>query len=88
MCRYARESSAREFIIATEVGIIHRLRKENPGKQFILAYDGAICTNMKLNTLERVYLSLKEEKHLVTVPDVVAKKARNALEKMISILGT
>ena len=87
MCRYARESSAREYIIATEVGLIHRLGKENPGKEFIPAYDGAICPNMKLNTLERVYLSLKEEQHPITVPNVVAKKARRALEKMFSILG-
>ena len=88
MCRCAGESSAREYIIATEVGLLHRLSKENPGKEFIPAYDGAICTNMKLNTLERLYLSLKEEKHSIVVPDAVARKARRALEKMFSILGT
>jgi quinolinate synthase len=88
MSRYAREGSAREYIVATEVGLLHRLKKENPRKEFVPAYDGAICTNMKLNTLERVYLSLKEEKHPVAVPDVVAKRGRNALEKMVSILGT
>ncbi len=86
MCRYVGESSARECIIATEAGLIHRLRKENPRKEFIPAYDGAICTNMKLNTLERLYLSLKEEKYLITVPDAVARKARRALEEMFSIL--
>jgi quinolinate synthase len=85
MCRYAQENSAREYIIATEVGILHRLRKENPGKEFIPAYEGAICTNMKLNTLERVYLSLKEERYHITVPDAVAKKARRALERMFSL---
>jgi quinolinate synthase len=88
MSRYAREGSAREYIVATEVGLLHRLKKENPRKEFVPAYDGAICTNMKLNTLERVYLSLKEEKHPVAVPDAVAKRGRNALEKMVSILGT
>ena len=88
MCRYARRSSAREYIIATEVELLHRLGKENSGKEFIPAYDGAICTSMKLNTLERVYLSLKEETHPVTVSDAVAKKARKALEKMLSILGS
>ena len=86
ICRYAKESSAQEYIIGTEVGIIHRLEKENPGKTFILAYDGAICPNMKLHTLERVYLSLKEERYPVTVPDAVAKKARKALERMVSIV--
>jgi len=84
ICRYARKSSAKKYIIGTEVGIIHRLEKENPGKTFIPAYDGAICPNMKLNTLERVYLSLKEERYPVTVPNSVAKKARKALERMVS----
>jgi quinolinate synthase len=84
ICRYARESSAKKYIIGTEVGIIHRLEKENPRKTFIPAYDGALCTNMKLNTLERVYLSLKEERYPVTVPNSVAKKARKALERMVS----
>jgi len=86
ICRYARESSAEKYIIGTEVGIIHRLKKENPEKTFIPAYEGAICPNMKLNTLERVYLSLKEERYPVTVPNSVARKARKALERMISIV--
>ena len=86
ICRYARESSAEKYIIGTEVGIIHRLKKENPGKTFIPAYEGAICTDMKLNTLERVYLSLKEERYIVTVSNSVARKARKALERMVSIV--
>ncbi len=85
ICRYAKESSAEKYIIGTEVGIIHRLTKENPKKTFIPAYDGAICPNMKLNTLERVYLSLKEERYPVTVPLSVARKARKALERMVTI---
>ena len=86
ICRYARESSAEKYIIGTEVGIIPRLKKENPGKKFVPAYDGAICPNMKLNTLERVYLSLKEERYPITVPNSVAKKARKVLERMVSIV--
>ncbi|MFB0567212.1 MAG: quinolinate synthase NadA [Candidatus Bathyarchaeia archaeon] len=85
ICRYAGESSGKKYLIGTEVGIIHRLNKENPGKEFILAYDGAICPSMKLNTLERVYLTLKEERNPVTVPKSVAKKARKALERMVLI---
>jgi len=85
MCRYVRKSDARTFIVATEGGIIHRLKKENPGKQFILAYEDAVCPNMKLNTLERLYTSLKEEKYVVTVPEPIAKKARKALEKMFEL---
>jgi len=85
MCRYVRKSDAKTFIVATEEGIIHRLKKENRGKQFILAYEDAVCPNMKLNTLERLYTSLKEEKHMVTVPEPVAKKARKALERMFEL---
>ncbi|PIU59279.1 quinolinate synthase, partial [Candidatus Bathyarchaeota archaeon CG07_land_8_20_14_0_80_47_9] len=76
---------AKTFIVGTEEGLLHRLRKDNPEKQFILAYEGAICPNMKLNTLERLYVALKEEKHVVTVPESVAKKAKKALEKMLEL---
>jgi quinolinate synthase len=85
MCRFAKEKSAKNFIVATEEGILHRLRKENPGKQFILAYEDAICPNMKLNTLERIYKALKEEKYVVKVPESIAKKARRALERMFEL---
>jgi quinolinate synthase len=85
MCRYAREKNAKTFIIATEEGFLHRLKKDNPGKQFILAYEEAVCPNMKLNTLERLYTALKEEKHVVTVPEPIAKKARKALERMFEL---
>ena len=85
ICRYVRETSGKKFIIGTEIGIMHRLKKENPEKEFIPAYEGAVCPNMKLNTLERVYASLKEEIHPIRVPNQVAKKARNALEKMLAI---
>ena len=85
MCRYAKESSSSEFIVGTEEGILHRLRKENPDKKFYLAYEGAICPNMKLTTLERLYTALKEEKHVVKVPEAVAKKARGSLERMFQV---
>ena len=85
MCRYARESHAKDFIVGTEEGILHRLRKENPDKKFYLAYEGAICPNMKLTTLDRLYAALKEEKNVIKVPDVVAKKARASLERMFEV---
>jgi quinolinate synthase len=85
MCRYASETNAKTFIVATEEGILHRLRNDNPEKRFILAYEDAICPNMKLNTLEKLYTALKEERHVVTVPEPVAAKARKALEKMFEI---
>jgi quinolinate synthase len=85
MCRYAKESHAKDFIVGTEEGILHRLRKENPQKNFYLAYEGAICPNMKLTTLDRLYAALKEEKNLVKVPEAVAKKARTSLETIIDL---
>jgi quinolinate synthase len=85
MCRYARESSARRFIVGTEEGLLHRLRKDNPEKQFFLAYEGAVCPNMKLNTLDRLYAALKEEKYQVMVPASIARKARKALERMFAL---
>ncbi|MBC7130000.1 quinolinate synthase NadA [Candidatus Bathyarchaeota archaeon] len=85
MCRYARENDAEAFIVATEQGLLHRLKKENPNKEFILAYEDAVCPNMKLNTLQRIYLALKEEKHVIKVPEPVASKARKALERMFEI---
>ncbi len=85
MCRFAKESNAKEFIVGTEEGIMFRLRKENPTKKFYLAYEGAICPNMKLTTLDRVYASLKDEKNVVTVPEAMAKKARASLERMFIV---
>ena len=85
MCRYAKESSAKDFIVGTEEGILHRLRKENPRKNFYLAYEDAICPNMKLTTLDRLYVALKEEKNVVKVPEAVAKKARASLERMFEV---
>jgi len=85
MCRYAKESDTKDFIIGTEEGILHRLRKENPGKNFYLAYEGAVCPNMKLTTLDRLYTALKDEKHVVRVPEAIAKKARCSLERMFQV---
>jgi quinolinate synthase len=85
MCRYAKESNAKTIIVGTEEGLLHRLRKENPEKQFIVAYEGAVCPNMKLTTLDRLYASLKQEKHVIKVPEAVARKARTALERMFEV---
>jgi len=85
MCRYAKESSAKNFIVGTEGGILHRLRNENPTKNFYLAYEGAVCPNMKLTRLEQLYAALKEEKNVVRVPEAVAQKARSSLERMFAV---
>jgi quinolinate synthase len=85
MCRYAKECDAETFIVGTEEGILHRLRKENPLKKFLLAYEEAVCPTMKLNTLDRLYAALKEEKYVVTVPEPIARQARKALEGMFEL---
>lgn len=85
MCRYATDSDAKDFIVGTEDGILHRLRKENLTKNFYIAYEDAVCPNMKLITMERLYSSLKDEKHVVEVPAKVAKKARASLERMFQV---
>jgi quinolinate synthase len=85
ICRYTKESHAKDFIIATEEGILHRLRKENPKKNFYLAYQRAICPNMKLTTLDILYSALKEEKYVVKVPEAIAEKARVSLDRMFKV---
>jgi len=85
MCRYARRDDVREMIVGTEVGLIHRLRKENPGKRFIPISEQAICPNMKLITLEKVLWSLEEMSPEVKVPDKIRLKAIAAVDKMLDI---
>ena len=85
MCRYARRDDVREMVVGTEVGLIHRLRKENPGKRFIPASEQAICPNMKLITLEKVLWSLEEMSPKVKVPDKIRLKAIAAVDKMLEI---
>jgi quinolinate synthase len=87
MVEHARSSPNREFVIATETGILHRLRKEVPDadKRFHAASERAICRYMKRITLERVLRSLREDVHHVTVPQPVAARARQALERMVSL---
>jgi quinolinate synthase len=83
MCRYAQRDEVREMIVGTELGIIHRLRKENPGKRFIPASEQAICPNMKLITREKVLWSLEEMSPEVKVPQEIRRRAKAAVDKML-----
>lgn len=76
------------FIVATEIGILHRLRRANPTKHFIAANDRALCAYMKVTTLEKVRDALQHTQHRITVPDAVAARARLSIERMVSIGGT
>ncbi len=76
-----------EFIVATEIGILHRLRRENPGKKFYAASDMAQCAYMKVTTLPKVRRALEHMEHEIRVPKHVADRARTAIERMIAIGG-
>lgn len=85
MVRFAKESDAKEFIIATEVGMLHRLKKEAPDKTFYAASDLAVCHNMKKTSLHSVLNSLKNNKHVVSVPEDTRKEARKAIQRMLDL---
>lgn len=84
--RHARESGVKEFIVGTETGILHRLKKENPEKVFIPASQAAVCIDMKLVTLEKILWSLETMEHRVIVPEAIRKRAVNAVARMIEII--
>ena len=85
MCKFARESAAQEIVVGTEVGILHRLRKENPGKAFHPVNERMVCPNMKKTTLENLFETLKDGTNEVVVPADVADRARTAIERMLAI---
>ncbi|TLX92743.1 MAG: quinolinate synthase NadA [Thaumarchaeota archaeon] len=85
MMNYAKTSNAEKFVVATETGILYRMRKQNPGKEFIPISESAVCKYMKMITLDKVYASLKEEKYEVRVPKNIAQKAQLAIERMLAI---
>src|SRR5215207_1212621 len=87
MINRPRISDAEEFIVATEVGILHRLRRENPTKRFFPANDLAVCAFMKVTTLPKVLRSLERLEHHITVDSDTAARARTAIERMIAIGG-
>jgi quinolinate synthase len=83
MCKYAGETMARELIIGTETGILHRLRKENPDKVFYPVSEFAVCPNMKLTTLEKVLWSLEGMNYEVNVPEEVISRAKQSIQRML-----
>ena len=87
MIKRPKESQSNEFIVATEVGILHRLRRENPGKKFFAANERASCAYMKVTTLPKVLRSLELMQYPITVPKDIADRARGAIERMIAIGG-
>ncbi len=87
MIRRPAQTEQDTFIVATEIGILHRLRRENPAKRFIAANDRAQCSYMKVTTLPKVRDALLYNQFRITVPDHVATRARTAIERMVRIGG-
>ncbi len=85
MLERASQSEAEEFVVATETGILHRMRKENPGKKFYPANEDSVCEYMKMITLEKLYDSLKYHQHEVKVPADLAEKAYLPIQRMLEI---
>jgi quinolinate synthase len=87
MIKYVKESPKKEFIVGTEIGIIYKLKRDNPEKEFYFPTDQFICANMKLTTLGWLARSLEKEVYKIEVPEDVAGGARKALERMLEVVS-
>ncbi len=85
MCRLARELQDKNFIIGTEMGLLYRLKKENPAKNFIPANPWVVCPNMKANTLEKILWALEDMKHEITVEETTRRRAQEMLDRMLAL---
>ncbi|UCE99579.1 MAG: quinolinate synthase NadA [Planctomycetota bacterium] len=88
MLKFAKNSNARHFVVATEVGMVYPLKKQNPQAEFIPASERAICPNMKKITPEKVLWSLEDMHYKVTIPEHIRIKAKTALDRMVEVLPT
>jgi quinolinate synthase len=86
MLKLAAKGTAKRYIVATEIGIIHSLKKQNPDAEFIPAVERAICPNMKKITLDKVVASLEEMQYEITVSEEISARAKKALDRMVEIL--
>ena len=86
MLKYVKTSAATRFIVATEIGILHPLRKVRPDAEFIAASPRGVCPNMKKTTLDKLLASLENLQYEITVPQEIRDKARRSLERMVEIL--
>ena len=85
MCKFVKESPAERFVIGTEKGILHRLQKENPEKEFVAIGD-LVCEDMKKITLEKLRDALFNMRYEVTIPEEISNKARKAIQRMLEIV--
>lgn len=85
MMKHVSRSDSKNFVVATETGILYRMKKQNPHKTFVPASEKAECQYMKMITLQKVYDSLVHDKYHVTVEKKIADKARRAIDRMLTI---
>ncbi len=85
MLEHVAKSEADEFVVATETGILYRMEKDNPDKEFYPANEDSVCEFMKMITLEKVHKALKHEQYEVRVPDALAERAKKPIERMLQI---
>lgn len=88
MLKFAKTSDAKEFIIATEKGIIHSLKKQNPDKCFYPVAEKAVCPNMKKISLEKIAWALEDMQYQITVPEPTCTDAKKSLDRMLQVLPT
>jgi len=86
MCKFAKDTKAGEIIVGTEVGLIYRLKKDNPSKEFYPASESAVCPNMKRINQEKIMWALEELKEEVRVHDEIRNRAKKAIDKMLQII--
>ncbi len=86
MGKFAKETEAKEFIVGTEVGLIYRLKKDNPTKEFYPASEAAVCPNMKRTTQEKIIYALEELKKEIRIADEIRLRAKKAIDRMLQIL--
>ena len=86
MSKHVKRSKAKEFIIGTEIGMLHCLKEDNPDKVFFAASDLAVCPNMKRITLANVLDSLKDSQHEISLSDEIIKRARKSIQRMIECI--
>jgi quinolinate synthase len=86
MLKFVAQSSAKQFIVATETGMIHALKKKRPDGEFILASERAVCPNMKRISVEKILWSLEDNKYVIKVAEDIRVKAKKALERMVEIV--
>lgn len=85
MLKFASESDKKEFIVGTEIGLMRRLKKENPDKIFFPLRKDMVCPNMKKTNLENVLSALLEMRNIIKVPEDIRVKAKMALDRMLSL---